>query len=275
MSAPRVVVTGPFDDLRSSHIRLLHEASRLGPVGVLLWSDELILRHFGHPPRFPAAERRYLLESIRFVQRLAVSGSSLDLDSVPEIPGRRTDIWVLDSESSSRAREEACRLQGVEYQVLAGPLLAGFPNPTEDAPGAPDAGRRVLVSGCYDWLHSGHVRFFEEVSRIGDLYVVVGHDDNIRLLKGEGHPHLSAEERRYLVGSVRYVRAALISSGRGWLDAEPEIARVRPQVYAVNEDGDRPEKRRFCAEHGIEYRVLKRLPKPGLPARSSTELRGF
>jgi glycerol-3-phosphate cytidylyltransferase-like family protein len=83
------------------------------------------------------------------------------------------------------------------------------------------------------------------------------------------------DERRYMVGAIRYVRQALISSGHGWLDAEPEFARVRPDMYAVNEDGDKPEKRAFCEEQGIEYVVLKRLPKPGLPKRVSTALRGF
>jgi hypothetical protein len=41
------------------------------------------------------------------------------------------------------------------------------------------------------------------------------------------------------------------------------------------EDGDKPEKRDFCQVHGIEYRVLKRIPKEGLTPRSSTVLRGF
>jgi len=36
-----------------------------------------------------------------------------------------------------------------------------------------------------------------------------------------------------------------------------------------------PEKRAFCKEHGIEYVVLKRTPKEGLPERLSTNLRGF
>jgi hypothetical protein len=43
----------------------------------------------------------------------------------------------------------------------------------------------------------------------------------------------------------------------------------------VNEDGDRPEKKQYCEAHGIEYRVLKRIPKDGLPRRAGTELRGF
>jgi hypothetical protein len=59
------------------------------------------------------------------------------------------------------------------------------------------------------------------------------------------------------------------------MDAEPEIAVIQPTYYVVNEDGDQPEKREFCWAHGIEFVVMKRLPHAGLPARSSTELRGF
>ena len=107
------------------------------------------------------------------------------------------------------------------------------------------------------------MRFFEEASALGDLYVVVGHDANVRLLKGEGHPLSPQEERRYMVHAVRYVTQALVSSGDGWLDAEPEIEALRPDIYVVNEDGDKPEKRAFCEAHGIEYVVLKRKPKEG------------
>ena len=33
------------------------------------------------------------------------------------------------------------------------------------------ANKKVFVSGCYDMLHSGHVAFFKEAARYGDLYV--------------------------------------------------------------------------------------------------------
>lgn len=59
------------------------------------------------------------------------------------------------------------------------------------------------------------------------------------------------------------------------MGAAPEIAVLKPDVYAVNEDGDVAQKREFCLQHGIKYVVLKRTPKPGLPSRSSTALRGF
>jgi cytidyltransferase-like protein len=135
--------------------------------------------------------------------------------------------------------------------------------------------KKVVVTGSYDWFHSGHVRFFEEVGAYGDLYVIVGHDANIRLLKGEGHPLLPGPERRYVVGSIKYVKQALISSGNGWLDADPEIRQLKPDIYAVNEDGDKGGKREYCQKNGIQYLVLKRTPASGLPVRSSTLLRGF
>ena len=59
-----VLVCGAFDDLRSSHVRFLEEASKLGAVHVLLWSDEIVVAQTGRPPKFPCAERRYFMVSI-------------------------------------------------------------------------------------------------------------------------------------------------------------------------------------------------------------------
>jgi hypothetical protein len=44
---------------------------------------------------------------------------------------------------------------------------------------------------------------------------------------------------------------------------------------AVDEDGDETIKLEFCQKQGIEYVILHRLPKEGLPGRTATTLRGF
>lgn len=105
--------------------------------------------------------------------------------------------------------------------------------------------------------------------------MAVGNDANVTHLKGEGHPLFSQEERRYVVQGIRYVKQAVITLGMGWMDAEPNIAIIKPDIYLVNEDGDKPEKAQFSTEHNLEYVVLKRTPKEGLTARSSTNLRGY
>jgi len=267
-----VVVTGDFDDLRSRHMRFLQEAARLGALQVLLASDASIAATRGRAPMFPEAERCYMLEALRFVDRVTVTSVPCP-DEIPPLTGVDPDIWVVDEPNDSMRKRVCAASHGMAYHVTREADLAGFPMPA--AP-APTAGRKkVLVTGCYDWFHSGHVRFFEEVSQLGDLYVVVGHDANVRLLKGEGHPLFPAEERRYIAQSVRYVHQALVSTGAGWMDAAPEIERIQPDIYAVNEDGDKPEKRAYCEAHGLDYVVLRRLPKPGLDPRSSTVLRGF
>lgn len=133
-------------------------------------------------------------------------------------------------------------------------------------------GGKVFVSGCYDMLHSGHVRFFEEASRLGDLYVGIGNDANILALKSR--PTANGEqERLYMVKAVRYVKDAWINSGMGKMDFVKEVDELRPDFFFVNHDGWSEEKERFCAERGIKLVVADRVPAEGLPARSTTAIR--
>jgi cytidyltransferase-like protein len=268
-----VVVTGAFDDLRSRHLRFLEEAAKLGELTVLLWPNRAVQQLIGKPPKFPEAERFYFLNAVRYVSRVLPVTGRVDPDELPDVNGFHPQVWVDAEGPGNEARKAFCRRQGLEYRVLSAEQLKGFPEPAP-LPAVPGR-KKVVATGTYDWFHSGHVRFFEEVSTYGDLYVVVGHDANIRLLKGDGHPLLPQAERRYLVGSIKHVKQALISSGDSWLDADPEIRRLKPDIYAVNEDGDRGGKREYCGQNGIQYLVLKRVPAPGLPQRSSTDLRGF
>jgi cytidyltransferase-like protein len=238
---------------------------------VLLWPDAVLEKVCGRAPKFPLAERKYFLNAVRYVSRVVEADNAGSEDVLPN--NLKADIWADVVATANPARETFAAENKIARHIFTADDLKGFPAPPP-MPSAPGR-KKVVATGCYDWFHSGHVRFCEEVSAHGDLYVIVGHDANIRLLKGEGHPLLPAAERRYVVGSVKYVKQALISSGDGWLDADPEIKKIKPDIYAVNEDGDKGGKREYCAKLGLEYLVLKRMPAPGLPKRSSTDLRGF
>jgi cytidyltransferase-like protein len=271
----RIIVSGAFDDVRFRDFRFLHEAGKLGPIDLLLWSDQAVQTATGKAPKFPQAEREYFIGAVRYVKNITLLDGANNPDALPNIAGARPDVWVVPQWEDTPAKRNWAHGAKVEYHVVPESALREAP-PVPSVPNNPPSkGKKVVVTGCYDWFHSGHVRFFEECSELGDLYVVVGHDENIRLLKGEGHPLFPATQRRFIVGSIRFVKEALISTGNGWMDAEPEFTQIKPHIYAVNEDGDKPEKRAFCEKHGIEYKVLKRLPKQGLPRRQSTDLRGF
>ncbi len=272
MTVQRTLVEHSLDDLRSDDVRFLQEAAGGGELHVRIPSDALVEAVTGAPPKFPAAERLFLAHSLRWVSsgELVDQPLSAALDTIPA-GSSRLAVRAEDDEPALRSAAEAA---GLEVRAISRADRAGFPliEPERELP--PDAAT-VVVTGCFDWVHSGHIRFFMDAAAHGALYVVIGSDRNVRLLKGEGHPLQREEERRYMVGSMKPVYRCLVSSGSGWMDAEPEIDRLRPTSYVVNEDGDKPEKREFCAAHGLEYVVLERVPHEGLPARSSTDLRGF
>jgi cytidyltransferase-like protein len=274
MTGDNVVVSGGFDDLRPVHFRFFDEAAKLGNVSVLLWSDGEIEKITGKPPKFPRQERMYLLESIRYIHKVIIINEA-GPDALAESPGFKPQIWVVDEQSDNSQKKAFCAVNNLKYHVLKNDILNRIPEYDPAVKINKSSRKKVIVTGCYDWFHSGHVRFFEEVAELGDLYVTVGNDKTIGDYKGEGHPMFSQLQRWFVVKSIRYVTQSLISTGSGWLDAEPEIRLIKPDIYAVNEDGDRPEKREFCKANGIEYIILKRLPKPGLPRRQSTTLRGF
>ncbi len=132
--------------------------------------------------------------------------------------------------------------------------------------------KKVFVSGCYDMLHSGHVAFFEEAATLGDLYVGIGSDTTVSRLKGRKTIN-NERERLYMVKALKVIRDAWINSGSGLIDFDKEIRELRPDIFFVNEDGYTPDKQKLCDELGIELIVGRRIPRSGLPARSTTALR--
>ena len=121
-------------------------------------------------------------------------------------------------------------------------------------------------------LHSGHVAFFEEAATYGDLYVGIGSDATIAGLKARKTIN-TEQERLYMVKSLKAVKDAWINSGSGLMDFETEVRQLKPDIFFVNEDGYTPDKQKLCDEIGIKLLVSKRIPRTGLPTRSTTALR--
>ena len=272
MTAARAVVEHSLDDLRSDDVRFLQEAGGHGDLHVRIPSDALIEELSGAQPKFPVAERLFLAESLRWVSSAEVVDQPLS--AVLDTLAAEVSTLAVRGEDDDLALRSAAEAAGLKVQSISPDDRAGFPIIEPDAELPTDA-VTVIVTGCFDWVHSGHIRFFMDAAAHGALYVVIGSDRNVGLLKGEGHPLQREEERRYMVGSMKPVYRCLVSTGSGWMDAEPEIDLLKPTSYVVNEDGDKPEKRAFCEAHGLQYVVLERIPREGLPARSSTDLRGF
>lgn len=72
------------------------------------------------------------------------------------------------------------------------------------------AGKKVVfTNGCFDILHTGHVRYLNVAKSYGDVLVVaINSDDSVKRLKGKDRPIMDQSERAEVLsalGMVDYV----------------------------------------------------------------------
>ena len=96
----------------------------------------------------------------------------------------------------------------------------------------------TVVTGVFDVLHAGHVRFLTWARHRGrPLYVGIEDDERVAALKGPDRPINGVEERAEMLAALRPVDAVFVISGPPALVgpvAYVELLRpLRPAVYAV------------------------------------------
>jgi rfaE bifunctional protein nucleotidyltransferase chain/domain len=96
-------------------------------------------------------------------------------------------------------------------------------------------GRRVVfTNGCFDLLHSGHIRVLQRARAEGDLLVVgLNSDDSVRRLKGSKRPILPQDERAAILSALECVDRVLLFEEDTPLEL---IRRVRPDVLVKGGD---------------------------------------
>ena len=123
----------------------------------------------------------------------------------------------------------------------------------------------VLVGGCFDLLHYGHIRFLEEAKKLGDtLIVALESDENVRKMKGDGRPIHSQEQRKAMLEALSCVDEVIaippMNSHQEYYDL---VTRVAPQVIAITQ-GDPLEnnKREQSIKAGAQLIVIPKIPTP-------------
>lgn len=77
--------------------------------------------------------------------------------------------------------------------------------------GRPRHDRVVFTNGCFDILHRGHVEYLAFARELGDRLVVgLNSDRSVRVLKGEGRPINSVEDRAIVLAALESVSAVVV-----------------------------------------------------------------
>ena len=69
--------------------------------------------------------------------------------------------------------------------------------------------RIVLVTGGFDPIHSGHIAYFEEAKKLGDI-LVVGINSDEWLTRKKGQPFMNVNERLTIIKNLGMVDAAIV-----------------------------------------------------------------
>ena len=92
----------------------------------------------------------------------------------------------------------------------------------------------VFTNGCYDLIHIGHLKCFEEGKKLGDVLIVaLNSDRSIRSIKGPPRPIIPEGERAEIVSSLEYVDYVTIFDQDDPLDV---ITSIKPDILVKGGD---------------------------------------
>ncbi len=125
--------------------------------------------------------------------------------------------------------------------------------------------RIILVGGCFDLLHYGHVQFLKEAKAHGDyLVVALESDENVRKMKGEQRPIHTQEQRKEMLEAISVVDE-VISLPPMTTDEEYAelVKRIKPHSIAVTEGDPIIDKKKQHADAvGAQLVIIPKIPTP-------------
>jgi len=122
--------------------------------------------------------------------------------------------------------------------------------------------RIVMVSGCYDIVHLGHVRFLFDAKKLGDVLIVsVGSDKVVRQLKGPERPVMDERYRASMIASLIPVDYVVIDEEPlqmpHRINFEKLLSILKPACFAVNNTDRSIEiKKALVATYGTKLAVI-------------------
>jgi len=95
----------------------------------------------------------------------------------------------------------------------------------------------VLVGGCFDILHYGHISFLKKAKKLGNyLVVALESDENTMKLKGPSRPIHNQNQRKKMLESLRFVNKVIaLPPMKSDSDYEKLVRKVNPDIIAITQ----------------------------------------
>lgn len=136
----------------------------------------------------------------------------------------------------------------------------------------------VLVGGCFDVLHAGHISFMDKAKKEGDiLMVLLESDESVKKLKGEPRPVNAQKDRANILAAIAFVDYTVLLDGV-FTDKKYDalVQKIRPYVLATTkgDPGIVHKKRQAKLVGGKVAVVVERMPQYGTSRFAKLLLKG-
>lgn len=122
----------------------------------------------------------------------------------------------------------------------------------------------VLVGGCFDILHQGHIKFLEKAKKQGDfLFVLLESDEKITKIKGKNRPINQQRRRAEVLSKLKFVDFIItLPFFKADKDYDHLVFELKPDIIATTKgDPARFHKERQAKVLKIKVvDVIKRIP---------------
>lgn len=123
--------------------------------------------------------------------------------------------------------------------------------------------KRVLVGGCFDIFHYGHLTFLKKSRAVGESLIVMLEPDEFIRDRKKRIPFHVVEKRASILAELECVDLVVILPVLKSFDEYLQVVqRIRPSVIALTEgDSQLENKKRHAMEVGATVEIVPLLPK--------------
>ncbi|MEI6752944.1 MAG: adenylyltransferase/cytidyltransferase family protein [Paludibacter sp.] len=113
----KVFVSGCYDMLHSGHVAFFEDAAQYGDLYVGIGSDKTINELKARKTINSDAERLYMVKSLKVVKDAWINQGGGLLDFLEELESLKPDIFFVNADGHTPAKEALCKERGIEYVV--------------------------------------------------------------------------------------------------------------------------------------------------------------
>ena len=97
----------------------------------------------------------------------------------------------------------------------------------------------VFTNGCFDILHTGHIKLLKEAKSLGDILIVgLNTDYSIKKLKGEKRPIKNEKTRMIILESIKFVDFVILFNEPSPIEL---IKKIKPDVLVKGSEYNKKE----------------------------------